>query len=110
MLGKQAKILSRKNVRRLLIEAGRGRMPERDRLMVLLAIYAGLRAAEIAQLTWGMVLDAHGGIAATIDVRDRIAKRGTGRRVPLHPRLKTALMAWCQRHFESDPGLPLSAT
>ena len=109
MLGKQAKILSRKNVRRLLIEAGRGRMPERDRLMVLLAIYAGLRAAEIAQLTWGMVLDAHGGIAATIDIRDRIAKRGTGRRVPLHPRLKTALMAWreCQPRGRVAPGVPV---
>ena len=50
MLGKQAKILSRENIRRLLIEGGRGRMPQRDRLMVLLAIYAGLRAAEIARV------------------------------------------------------------
>ena len=53
MVGKQAKILSRRNIRHLLQVAGRGRFPERDRLIVLLAMQAGLRACEIARLTWG---------------------------------------------------------
>ena len=55
MIGRQAKILSPRNVRKLLLVAGRGRFPERDRLIVLIATRAGLRACEIARLTWGMV-------------------------------------------------------
>ncbi len=75
MVGRQAKILSGRHLTRLLAAAGRGQLPKRDRLIVLFGTHAGLRTAEIARLTWGMVLDAHGAIAATIDVRDRIAKR-----------------------------------
>ena len=97
MIGKQAKVLSPGALRRLLAVAGRGRQPDRDRLMVLLAVRAGLRACEIARLTWGMVLDAHNQIGATIDVRASIAKRGTGRRVPMHPQLRRALAAWLAR-------------
>lgn len=94
MVGKQAKILSPQNVRKLLAAAKRGRFPERDRLMVLLAIYAGLRACEIARLTWGMVLDANGRVSTVLDVRASIAKRGTGRRIPLHRKLRKALSNW----------------
>ena len=97
MLGKQAKILSRRNIRQLLAIAGQGRFPDRDRLMVLLAMQAGLRACEIARLTWGMVLDADGHIAPVIDVRDSISKRGAGRRIPMHPKLRQVLIAWRRR-------------
>ena len=94
MFGKQAKILSPRHFNRLLRVAGKGRFPERDRLIVLLATRAGLRACEIARLTWGMVLDANGQVSVSLDVRSSIAKRGSGRRVPLHPQLKAALVRW----------------
>ena len=94
MFGKQAKILSPRNVRKLLLVAGRGRFPERDRLIVLIATRAGLRACEIARLTWGMVLDANGQVAPVIDVRSSISKRGSGRRIPMHPKLRKALTEW----------------
>ncbi len=97
MIGKQAKVLSTGNLKRLLAVAGQGRQPDRDRLIVLLSARAGLRACEIARLTWGMVLDASGQVAATIDIRGSIAKRGTGRRVPLHPQLRQALSTWLAR-------------
>ena len=97
MIGKQAKVLSSGSLKRLLAVAGRGRQPDRDRLIVLLSARAGLRACEIARLTWGMVLDANGQVAATLDVRSAIAKRGSGRRVPLHPELRAALAAWLAR-------------
>jgi integrase len=67
--------------------------PERDRVIVLLSIKAGLRAAEIAKLDWSMVLDARGRVADTMSVRDSIAKKRTGRRIPMHPTLATALRA-----------------
>lgn len=51
MAGRQAKILTRTQERALLRHAASGRYPERDRVMVLLSIKAGLRAGEIAKLT-----------------------------------------------------------
>ena len=106
MIGRQAKVLSPGDLRRLVSLARKGRFPERDRVMVLLAVRAGLRAREIAKLSWGMVLDANGRIASMIEVRDSIAKRGSGRRVPMHPELKKALLElWhCQstEHYQPD--------
>ena len=102
MIGKQAKVLSPGDVRRLLTAASRGRLPERDRVMVLLAVRAGLRAREIAYLTWSMVLDANGQVSQSIDVRGSIAKRGTGRRVPMHPQLRLALQALRHRLAPED--------
>ena len=80
-------------------------MPERDRVMVLLAVRAGLRAREVALLTWGMVLDPSGNIANVIEVRDGIAKRGAGRRVPMHPQLRQALVA-LQRSLSAAQAQP----
>lgn len=94
MLGRQAKLLSARNLNSLLAVARQGRTPLRNRLMVLLAVRAGLRACEIARLTWGMVLDADRRIGPVLDVRTNIAKRGAGRRVPVHRELRAALVAW----------------
>jgi integrase len=94
MVAKQAKVITPKNLHRLLAMAGSGKFPERDRLIVLLAVRAGLRACEIARLTWGMVLDADGKIGTVLDVRYSIAKRGAGRRVPMHRKLRRAFVDW----------------
>ena len=91
MIGRQAKVLTPSDLRRLLSLTTGSRFPERDRVMVLLAVRAGLRAREIANLSWGMVFDANGRITSMIEVRDCIAKRGSGRRVPMHPQLRGAL-------------------
>ena len=39
---------------------GKNRYPCRDQVMFLLSLKAGLRAKEIAALTWAMVTDAEG--------------------------------------------------
>lgn len=90
MAGKQAKILSTVQIERLLAYASKTRHPDRDRLIVLLSVRAGLRAGEIAKLTWEMVLDADGSIGAAIELHDCAAKKGSGRRIPLHSDLQTA--------------------
>ena len=64
MAGKQAKILSRTQIRAALRRAYSGRYPDRDRVMVLLSVKAGLRAGEIARLRWSMLLDADGRLGA----------------------------------------------
>jgi integrase/recombinase XerD len=51
------------------------RNPDRDRLIVLLSVKAGLRAAEIAKLTWEMVFDPSGEVGRVIELRNRAAKR-----------------------------------
>ncbi len=45
---------------------------------------AGLRAAEIAKLSWDMVLGPSGEVGVTIELQDKIAKKGSGRSIPLH--------------------------
>ena len=70
MSGRQAKILSRDNADDLLVFASTTRHPLRDRLIVLLSTKAGLRAAEIAKLTWEMVLTP-GAEIGPIELHDR---------------------------------------
>ncbi len=91
MLGKQAKILSTDHIDDLLFFADHTRLPLRNRLIVLLSIKAGLRAGEIAKLTWDMVLDASGEVSAVLELRDHAAKMGSGRLIPLHADLQLAL-------------------
>jgi integrase len=68
----------------------------RNTVMVLLSAKAGLRAGEIANLTWDMVLDANGQISGLIELADKAAKKCSGRSIPLHPDLAAALAAWRQ--------------
>jgi len=91
MLGKQAKIVSPDTLRRMLDYTHQTRQPKRDAVIVLLSVKAGLRACEIAGLEWSMVMTDAGGIGDIIDIRNAIAKRGSGRRIPMHPSLQQAL-------------------
>jgi integrase/recombinase XerD len=93
MAGKQAKILSADHIDDLLFLAERSRYPLRNRVIVLLSVKAGLRAGEIANLTWPMVLTPAGEINTIIELRDQAAKMGSGRIVPVHPDLREALIA-----------------
>ena len=102
MAGRQAKILSADDVGDLLTFASVSRHPLRNRVIVLLSAKAGLRAGEIAQLTWDMVVDGNGRLADLIELRDWAAKRGSGRRIPIHPDLAAALAEWRQTAGPSD--------
>ncbi len=92
MAGKQAKILSDNQLRSLLAYINTTRNPDRNAVIVLLSVKAGLRAAEIAKLTWPMVLTADGSIADTICLHDKIAKKKSGRTIPMHATLRRALL------------------
>jgi len=85
----------------LLEDAASSRNPVRDRLIILLSFKAGLRACEIANLSWSMVTDASGNVSDTIALTDAASKTvknrnmrrssGGGRNIPMHPMLKHAL-------------------
>jgi len=89
--GKQAKIIGDRELKAVLGFVARHRHALRDRVIVLLSLKAGMRAAEIAGLTWGMVLDAQERIGDVIELQDSIAKRGSGRTIPMHASLRFAL-------------------
>lgn len=94
MAGRQAKVLSDYHAHLLLIYLGATRHLVRNRVMVLLSVKAGLRAGEIARLTWDMVLDPTGEIATVIELHDNVAKKKGGRLIPMHPELRASLSAW----------------
>ena len=92
MPGRRAKILSPADINDLLVFASCTRNPLRNRVIVLLSAKAGLRAGEIANLTWDMVLGPTGQISGSImELRDSAAKKGGGRVIPIHPDLRCAL-------------------
>ena len=92
MVGKRAKILSLDHVEDLLVFAAQTRHPLRNQVLVLLSVKAGLRAAEIANLTWPMVVGPTGEVGTCLELHDRIAKKGSGRVIPIHPDLHSALV------------------
>jgi len=100
MPGRQAKTLSAADVNDLLVFASCTRNPLRNRVIVLLSAKAGLRAGEIASLTWDMVLGPTGQISGVIELRDHAAKKGSGRLIPMHPDICAALIAW--RHCSAQ--------
>ena len=107
MPGKQAKVVTPPMLRRMLRRVSHSSFPARDRAMILLSIKAGLRACEIAGLDWSMVLDAQGRVSGTIHVRDVIAKKRGGRRIPMHPDLRRAFGAASPERGAGRAGDPL---
>src|SRR6201997_1277883 len=85
MPGKQAKVLSKDGLQDLLLYASAPRNPIRNQVIVLLSAKAGLRAGEIANLTWDMVVDPNGNINGLIELTDNAAKKCSGRSIPVHP-------------------------
>ena len=60
-------------------------------MIALLSIKAGLRAKEIANLTWAMVTDAEGQLSTAIHLRNVASKGKSGRIIPLNKELRAAL-------------------
>jgi integrase len=103
MAGRQAKVLSPTDISDLLVFASCTRHPLRNRVIVLLSAKAGLRAGEIANLTWDMVLGPTGQIGGIIELHDGAAKNGSGRMIPIHLELRDALAALRALHAKSTP-------
>ena len=103
MAGRQAKTITPVQVDALMLHIRGRKDAARCRVIILLSLRAGLRAAEIAKLEWPMVLDATGKVGQTIELEDRIAKKKHGRRIPIHPELRSALVALQRRRFTDGP-------
>jgi integrase/recombinase XerD len=89
-LDKQAKVLSEKNIEVAL----RYLTDPRQRAMFLLSVRAGLRAKEIASLTWSMVTDVDANLASEIALTNGASKgKHGGRVIPICHQLRAALEA-----------------
>lgn len=91
-MSQPARVLEAADVRRMIRHVRSHRHAVRNHVMILLSFKAGLRACEIAGLTWPMVLRPDGRLSHLIYVSGTIAKNGSARRIPVHPELKTALI------------------
>lgn len=102
-LTRQAKALTDTQLRALLrfVET-ETHFPERNRVVVLLSFKSGLRAKEIACLTWGMLTDTEGCLTDAMSLTNGATKGRSGRVIPLHPDLKDALVT-LHKH-EADKG------
>jgi integrase len=85
MSGRRAKILAAADVGDLLAFASCTRHPLRNAVIVLFSAKAGLRAGEIANLTWDMLVDANGALSGLLELRDNAAKKRSGRSIRCTP-------------------------
>ena len=103
-LGKQAKTLTKAQVESVTSFLLTRRHGLRDQTIFLLSIRAGLRAKEIANLKWPMVLGADGEVSDSIHLTDEASKGKSGRIVPLNKQLRGNLVQMLKvakrnRHF-----------
>ena len=101
-LTKQAKTLCKSQAALLFMMLKGTRYPLRNRVIALLSIKAGLRAKEIANLTWAMVTDAEGQLSSAIHLRNVASKGKSGRVIPLNKELRAALSE-LQKQGTSSP-------
>jgi integrase/recombinase XerD len=91
-LGKQAKVLTKQQIDLLYTSLSLTQDEDRNRLIFLLSIRAGLRAKEIADLKWSMVMDADGCVADQISLDNTASKGNSGRAIPLNKQLRGELV------------------
>lgn len=102
MAGKKAKILSPAQIKTTLSYLSETRHCERDTVMFLLSLKAGLRACEIAGVSWMMLMSSSGAIGEVLELEDRISKMGSGRTIPISADLLAALKL-LQARVSPDP-------
>ena len=95
--GRQSKILSKTQVAAVSGYLRDRRNGLRNQTIFLLSVKAGLRAKEIAELEWGMVLDSDGVVGKEILLTNSASKgRNGGRVIPLHPDIRINLTEMLQ--------------
>ena len=99
---KQAKVLTTKEMKRLLAVLTSDRHSERNRLAVMLSHFAGLRVGEIAALKVGDVLDAQEQVRDQVQLNPSYTKGGVARAIFVNKRLQREI----RRYLGTFPALP----
>ena len=93
IFSKQAKTLTKLQIKLITGLIQQTSYPVRNQAIFMLSVRAGLRAKEVAGLTWEMVTDADGQVSASIHLRDVASKGRSGRVIPLNKELRGVLQA-----------------
>ena len=92
-LSRQSKVLTKNQVAAVCGYLKGRRNGLRNETVFLLSVKAGLRAKEIADLEWGMILTSDGAVGKEIHLTNSASKgRNGGRVIPLHPQIRQNLM------------------
>lgn len=103
MLKKQAKTLSDKQIKTVLAYLdSTSRNVQRNKVIFLLSVCAGLRAKEIASLELSMITNAEGELADAISLQDKASKGKSGRVIAMNKTLKLALTMYLQNERQSS--------
>ena len=104
-LGRQAKTLSKAQIEAVVGYLNSTRYPLRNRVILFLSVKAGLRAKEIANLTWPMVTDSSGYVGDFIRLENRASKgKFGGRVIPINAALKEVLEELHRKKWLADRG------
>lgn len=95
-------MLTDAELKRVLAVIARGRHSARNRALVLLSHYAGLRVGEIAALTWGDLLEPGGDIARQFLLKAQHTKTSEARTVHINAKLARELAAY-KNCFQQEP-------
>lgn len=102
-LSKQAKVLTKPQVKAVLGYLKEKRHAERNVVMFLLSVKAGLRAKEIAELKWLYVLNSDNTLSDSIHLPNKASKgKSSGRIVPMSSDLKQALQELWSESVDSS--------
>ena len=104
---KQAPVLSERDKQRVLQSLHRHSYPARNRCMLMLSWLAGMRAAEIAALRIGDVLDGEGGVRTEIMLKPQQTKGSKARTVLVNTQLRGELASYISTCNHSDPSIAL---
>ena len=106
----QAKTLTTIELEQVLRFISARKYAERNRTMLLMGFWAGLRVKEIAQLKMGDVLNDDGTIKSEIRLRAVQTKGNDGRTVFLPAKLKEELAVYLKTRHIKDPTIALFHT
>ena len=104
---KQAPVLTERDTKRMLQYVATTSYGRRNRCMLMLSWLAGMRAAEIAALRIGDVLDGDGGVRTEIMLKPEQTKGSKARTVLVNTQLRGELASYIGTCSHSDPSTAL---
>jgi integrase len=100
---KRARVITEDVMRSVIaFQVDRSAHPVRDRVLLCLSFYAGLRACEISRIKTNAFLNAQGQLDDFLQIFGDVGKKRGQRIIPIHPELGDALVAFLERYPELD--------
>lgn len=99
---KQAKVLTDAELKRVLAMIAQGKHAARNRILLLLSHYAGLRVGEIATLTWGDLVEPSGDLTRQFRLKAQHTKTNEARTVHVSSKLARELISY-KSCFTQEP-------